>query len=73
MTEQALAQINNTAMFLKEALCVDGIVKFVRLTDPTPGFNTSGMLFQLEDSKRGLFFVGIYKECDGDQLPNAVA
>lgn len=56
--------INKTGDFLREALCVDGEVKFIKYTTPENGFNCNGMLYQLEDSKRGLFFIGIYSPID---------
>lgn len=62
MTKEEIEKILKTSDFIHSAFCIDGETKFVKITEPTAGFNCTGMLFQCEDSKRGLFFVGIYKE-----------
>lgn len=59
-----LDRIGKTGDFLHEAFCVDGETKFVKVTEPTLNFNCDGLLYQIEDRKRGLFFVAIYKPRD---------
>lgn len=59
-----LKLITETGDFLHEAFCIDGETKFVKITEPTSGFNCSGLLYEITDKKRGLFFVAIYKPAD---------
>lgn len=61
MDKESLERINKTGDFLHKAFCVDGETKFVKITEPTPEFNCNGMLFQIDDEKRGMFFVAIYR------------
>ena len=51
-------KIEDLTSFLHEAFCIeDGSVKYLNMVPPRPGFNCVGMLFQLEDKKRGLWYV----------------
>lgn len=56
--------INETSDFLHAAFCVLGEVKFVKMVEPAPGFNCDGMMFEITDKKRGLFFVTISRPRD---------
>lgn len=64
MEKTELERQKKTGDFLHEAFCVDGETKFVKVTEPTQGFNCDGLLYQIDDKKRGLFFVAIYKPRD---------
>lgn len=61
MKQEERDRKNKTGDFLHEAFCVDGTTKFVKVTEPTPSFNCDGLLYEIEDKKRGLFYVAIYK------------
>ena len=61
MKEDELKRQQKTGDFLHEAFCVDGMTKFIKVTEPTAGFNCDGLLYEIKDKKRGLFYVAIYK------------
>lgn len=48
--------------FLKESMCADGIVKFDQFTNVERGEDTlKGMLFEINDSNRGKWFIAWVK------------
>jgi hypothetical protein len=57
-------RIKKIGVFLHEAFCVNGKIEFIEITKPTPEFSCDGLLYQIQDKKRGLFFVAIYKPID---------
>lgn len=61
MKQEDLERINKTGDFLHQAFCVDGETKFVKYIQPDNGFNCLGMMYQVEDKKRGLFYITISK------------
>lgn len=61
MKKEEVESINRTGDFLHQAFCVEGQTKFVKYTQPEKGFNCLGMMYQIEDKKRGLFYVAIYQ------------
>lgn len=53
--------INTTIEFLNLAFCVNGKTEFVKYLDPTPKFKCTGMLYKIEDKRRGVFYITISK------------
>jgi len=61
-SEEQLQKIKETENFLKEAFCIDGkcsYIEDVRINSALK--NTVGMLYILNDTNRGMFFVIIGK------------
>lgn len=53
---KAEEKINELRDFIHEAFCVDGTTRFYKYTKMD---NVTGIAFQIEDKKRGLFFVSL--------------
>jgi len=51
----------NTRKFLHEAFCVDGETEFFKNTKPIEFLNSYGVVYEINDKKRGIFYVGIFK------------
>lgn len=59
--EEELEKQSKMGDFLHEAFCVDGTTEFVKITKPTDEIKCNGLLYEINDKKRGLFFVAVYK------------
>lgn len=59
MSPEYLEYINKTSDFLYNAFCIDGDCNFRKFTELD---GMTGMLFELTDSKRGKFFIAMYRD-----------
>lgn len=69
MKKEDLILINEMESFLKLAMCIDGTCQFYKFVDiEIEGENQSSMLFELNDTRRGKFFIAMGKQLPKDTI-----
>lgn len=63
MSDDLILKLNEIQEFIRESMCVKGEVKFAKWIDTMyQGQFLEGVLFEVNDKKRGKFFIGWFKD-----------
>jgi hypothetical protein len=60
MTSKEIQMINELGDFIHRAFCVEGDTKFLKTIDPSKEWACRGIMFEVTDKKRGLFYIAMY-------------